>query len=90
MKSYQKHLKEQLKDKEFAEFFEEEKTLIKIALRLNGERRKKGLSQAELARKANITQQQLSKIERGNNSNMLTFLKVCKALNLNYRLQNVS
>lgn len=43
--------------------------------------KRKGMSQAELAKKAGISQQQLSKIEAGGNFTLLTFLKILAALN---------
>jgi len=51
-----------------------------------------GISQAELARKAHITQQQFSKVENGNNCNMQTFIRVCTALGLklNYEHKKAS
>jgi len=45
-------------------------------------REKKGLSQKELAKKCQVTQQQLSKIENGINCNLLTFIRVSSALGL--------
>ena len=45
-----------------------------------------GLSQQDLARKAQITQQQLSNIESGMNCNISTLLKVCHALKVKLNL----
>jgi transcriptional regulator with XRE-family HTH domain len=42
---------------------------------------RKGMSQTELAKKAGISQQQLSKIENGGNFTVLTLLKILNALN---------
>lgn len=42
--------------------------------------KRSGLSQTELAKKAGISQQQLSVIEAGGNSTTLTFLKILTAL----------
>ena len=69
-----------LKDKEFKELYEEERQLLDISLRLLKVRKELGLSQRDLAHKARVTQQQVSKIENGLNCNMMTFLKVCNAL----------
>jgi DNA-binding Xre family transcriptional regulator len=41
----------------------------------------------ELAEKANITQQQFSKIEAGMNCHLATLLKVCRALNLKIEIK---
>jgi DNA-binding XRE family transcriptional regulator len=86
-KSFRDHLNEKLKDPEFEEAFKYEKELIDIAVKLAKERERLGLTQVELAKKARITQQQLSKIERGENCNILTFLKVSKALNISLQFQ---
>jgi HTH-type transcriptional regulator / antitoxin HipB len=83
MKTLRKHLDVKLQNKDFKEAFEEEKKLLELSLELHEQRLKMGLNQAEAAKRARISQQQLSKIENGENCNMLTFIKVCKALNLN-------
>ena len=82
MKSFDKHLNSKLKDKKFKEQFDAEKELLSLSLQLLKYREQLGISQKELATKANITQQQLSKIENGINCNIGTFIKVCSALNL--------
>ncbi len=82
MRSFNKVLNEKLKDPEFAEAFEEERMLLQISLQINERRKEMGLTQKELAKKASITQQQLSKIESGINCNIMTMLKVCYAMNL--------
>jgi len=83
MKTFKKHLQNKLSDPSFKKEYDEEKKLIELSFKIHAEREKNGLSQAEVAKKAKITQQQLSKIENGDNCNLLTFLKVCQALNLN-------
>ena len=87
METFKSHLDEKLKDKEFTEIFQEEKQLLEMSLKVIEARKNAGLSQNELAHKANITQQQLSKIENGVNCNMLTFLKVCRALRIKIDLE---
>jgi HTH-type transcriptional regulator / antitoxin HipB len=83
MITFRDHLNEKLKDKEFAALYETEKKLLGIAIRIAEERNNQGLSQSELAIKAMVTQQQVSKIENGQNCNIITFLKVSRALGLN-------
>ncbi|MBP7737457.1 MAG: helix-turn-helix transcriptional regulator [Spirochaetes bacterium] len=82
MKTFRKQLKEQMKDPEFAKAYIEEKERIDLAVKIASERNKLGISQAELAKKAKVTQQQLSRVENGANCNMHTFIKVCTALGL--------
>ncbi len=82
VKNFRDHLNEKLKDKKFADGFNYERELIAIAVKIAKQREKLGLTQVQLAQMANITQQQLSKIERGENCNIITFLKVSRALKL--------
>lgn len=84
MRTFKKHLDESLKDSVFKNEYIEERKLIEISLKIHEAREKSGLSQLEVAQKAHVTQQQLSKIENGKNCNMITFLKVCNALDLNF------
>jgi DNA-binding XRE family transcriptional regulator len=70
--------------------YDEERQLLEIALKIVDVRKHSGLSQKELAQKAHITQQQLSRIEQGVNCNMLTFLKVCQALGITIDLGYVA
>jgi DNA-binding XRE family transcriptional regulator len=82
MKTLKSHLKESLKNRNFREYFEEEKELIQMSLQLHKARENAGLSQKEIAESAHITQQQVSKVENGTNCNILTYLKVSRAIGL--------
>ena len=53
-----------------------------IGFKISTERTYSGMSQKQLAVKANITQQQLSGIENGLNCTLLTLLKVSHALGM--------
>jgi HTH-type transcriptional regulator / antitoxin HipB len=86
MKTFRNHLNRALKDKEFAKIYAEERELVVIALKIHEARMRDGISQAQLAKRANVTQQQLSKVENGINCNMTTFLRVCNALKLRFNL----
>ncbi|MCF7946636.1 MAG: helix-turn-helix transcriptional regulator [Spirochaetia bacterium] len=90
MKTLKKQLETELKDNEFKDLYEEERELHSIAIKILETRSELGLSQKQLADKANITQQQLSKVENGVNCNMTTFLKVCHALKIKIDLEKVS
>ena len=82
MISFDKYLDENLKNEEFARRYEEEKLLQDIAVKIAKIREEKGLTQSQLAREAKLTQQQVSKLESGINSNIMTLLKVCSALHV--------
>ena len=67
---------------------EQEQKLLELSLQILELRKQKGLTQEHLAKIAHITQQQLSKAERGINCNMLTFLKICHALNIDLTMHH--
>jgi HTH-type transcriptional regulator/antitoxin HipB len=79
MMTFNSHLKEKLKNKRFKKMYEEEKELLDISLKILETRREQNLSQAELANRAHITQQQLSRIENGMNFNINTQRPSAKA-----------
>jgi len=87
MRTFRKHLEEELQDEEFSRLYREEKQLAQLSLRLHSAREGLGLSQQEVAQKAKISQQQLSKLENGANCNITTFLKVCDALGVKIELE---
>jgi DNA-binding XRE family transcriptional regulator len=75
MKTLKSHLKEALKNRKFKGLFEEEKDLLEVSMRLLQAREQAGLSQKDLAEAAHLTQQQVSKVENGQNCNIMTYLK---------------
>jgi DNA-binding XRE family transcriptional regulator len=87
MKTFKNHLRETLKDKKFKEAYDEEKELLALSLAMHEARKKAGLSQAEIAEKAHLTQQQVSKIEKGENCNIMTCMKVSHAIGFKIGLQ---
>jgi DNA-binding Xre family transcriptional regulator len=80
--TFQTHLKELMQNPEFAERYEDEKRRVGIAIKIAEYRQKFNISQTELAKRSGITQQQLSKLEQGENCNISTFLKVCNSLGI--------
>jgi len=84
MKTFKRHLAESLKEPKFKEMFDEEKELIALSMKLHEARQKMGASQGEIARNMHLTQQQFSKIENGENCNIMTYLKASHAIG--YRL----
>lgn len=71
-----------MNNEKFRKAYAEEKGFVELAVKIARERNRQGISQADLAKKANITQQQLSKVENGANCNVQTLVKVCTALGL--------
>ena len=90
MKTFKKHLETLRQNPGFEKLYEEEQKLITLSMKIHDVREELGLSQLEVAKKAQVTQQQLSKIENGINCNMLTFLKVCNALDLKLKVDSLS
>lgn len=90
MKTFKKHLETLQKVPKFKERYKEEQKLLRLSLKIHEAREERGLSQIEVAKRAQVTQQQLSKIENGVNCNILTFLKVCNALDLNIEVGTTS
>ena len=86
MKSHKQYLKEHVKDPDFKKGYLYEKKMAEIAIKIQEARQKQGLSQQELARRAHVTQQQLSSIENGSNFTVKTFLKIRDALQINITL----
>jgi len=86
MLNFQNYLKSKLSDSEFAQDFKEDLQLARLAVDVSRLREQWDLTQAELASKAKITQQQLSKVENAHSCNLSTFLKVCDALGADVRI----
>ena len=62
-----------------------EKLRVDLAVAIARKRENEGLSQSGTARIAHLTQQQIRKIENGENCNIDTYLKVMAALNMDFR-----
>jgi DNA-binding XRE family transcriptional regulator len=80
---FRSHLEDKLKDPKFRNNYELEKKILELSIKLQKEREKQQLTQKALAEKAGVTQQQLSKIEKGYNSNIFTYFKIANALGVN-------
>ena len=61
--NFDKYLKTQLKDKEFAERFKKAGEAWDIAMQISALRKEAGLSQKELAQRLGTSQQQISRLE---------------------------
>ena len=62
---FDNYLKEQLKDKRFQKLYEEQQTQTKIAIELIRARKKRELTQAQLAKSVKMPQANIARIERG-------------------------
>jgi HTH-type transcriptional regulator/antitoxin HipB len=87
MKTFKSHLHQSLKDEKFKEIYNEEKELLKLSLALQDARKKAGISQQEIAHQANLTQQQVSKLENGDNCTIMTYLKASRAIGFSLTLR---
>ena len=72
----EEHLKEKLKDPYFKELYELEEQKLSIVKQIVDYRIKHNITQAQLAKKAKVTQQHISKIENGEFSNIATLEKI--------------
>lgn len=83
------HLKEKLKDPYFKELYELEEQKLAIVKRIIDYRIKNNLTQGQLAKRAGVTQQHISKIENGEFSNIATLEKVLLFIGFTVRLDIV-
>ncbi len=81
-----RHLEGKLKDPFFRELYELEIQKAQIAKLLIAERSKRNLTQGQLARKLGVTQQQISKIENGNFTDLKVVQKVLLTLGHSIRV----
>lgn len=83
------HLQEKLKDPYFRELQELEEQKLGIVKRIVDYRIKHKLSQIELARKAQVSQQHISKIESGEFSSIATLEKILLLIGYTVKLRVV-
>lgn len=83
------HLKEKLKNPYFKELHELEEQKLEIVKRIVNYRIKYNLTQEDLARKADVSQQHISKIENGDFSNMMTLEKMLLFIGLTIKFTAV-
>jgi len=83
------HLQEKLKDPYFKELYELEEQKLKIVKRIIDYRIKYKLTQKQLAEKAGVTQQHISKIENGEFSSIITLEKILLLIGYTIRVKAV-
>jgi HTH-type transcriptional regulator/antitoxin HipB len=79
---FRDYLGKKLRNDEFAKGFEMELQFARLAVGIAEARENQKLTQSDLASKAHITQQQLSKVENSKACKVETLLKVCDALGM--------
>lgn len=84
-----KLFEEEMKDPEFAAGFAEENEKLTTAYALYEAREKAGLTQAELAERANTTQATIARIERGDNVSVDKLSSIARALGKRVRVSLV-
>ena len=72
-------------DPEFDSRIKAEKLRVDLAVAIAKKRENEGFSQKVIANIAHITQQQMSKIENGENGNIDTYFKAMAALGMNFK-----
>lgn len=83
LESFDKDLKEQLKDKKFRMLYEKELAKVILAQKIAEMREEEKLKQSELAKRMNVSQQFISQIETCEQDNLTldTLLKIARSLN---------
>jgi len=79
---FKDYLKEELKDPEFREAFDEEEVYASLAIQIAKIRQKKKLTQKELAKRLHTTQQTISRLENIYNKSysLQTLIKLARIL----------
>jgi len=80
---FKDYLKKELKDSEFREVFDEEEIYASLAIQISKIRQKEKLTQKELAKRLNTTQQTISRLENIHNKSysLQTLIKLARILN---------
>jgi len=85
--SWDAYLKGQLRDERFRTIFEQELKALEVGIALARERRKRGLSQEQIASRMGTSAPQLSRTEHSpERANMKTLMRYADAMDLELRL----
>ena len=91
MKEYKvsDYLKEKIKDPYFKELYELEVQKYAIVEKIVEYRIKKKITQSDLAKQVGVTQQQISKVENGEFSSVMTLEKILLAIGMTVQIKAV-
>ena len=89
--AWDSYLEEQLADPMVRQAFEEETKVLTIGVQLANQRKRQGLTQAELAKKMGTSTPQLSRTERRpENVNMRTLIRYAEAVGMSLDVRLVA
>jgi len=89
--AWDRYVKRELKSSKVRQAYEEETRVLTIGLELANERKRKGMTQAEVARKIGTSAPQLSRTERRpGNVNMRTLMRYAAAVGMNLDIRLVA
>ena len=89
--AWDSYLDQQLANRSVQQAYEEETKVLDIGLQLANQRKRKGLTQAELAKKIGTSTPQLSRTERRpENVNMRSLIRYAEAVGMNLDVRLVA
>lgn len=92
VRTFRSRLREDLKDPEFRAHYREERQALKLAMNIIKLREKKGLSQQQLAKLMDTSQQAISRIESGeyDGFTLKTLEKLAKATGTQLKIEFIA
>ncbi len=89
VRRFKDRLKKDLRDPEFRRAFDEEEVCVSLAIQIAKIRQKKNITQQELARRLQTTQQNISRLEDIDNRScsLRTLIKVAHALDKRLKVE---
>ena len=88
LNTFESHLKSKLSNKHFADGYNVEKAKVELAHKISEVRKEKRISQVELAKRLNVSQQFVSQLEsaEGRNVTLETISRVAESLGVGLRI----
>ena len=88
LNTFENHLKSKLANRDFANGYNIEKAKVEIAHKISEIRKEKRISQVELAKRLNVSQQFVSKVEsaEGSNVTLETISRVAESLGVGLKI----